>query len=78
MEYRTLATLIRESVALPLGDPATPARLAACAGELGVPAAALADLLRLWTADGWLLPAALQDDAAASCYWTTPPEAQRC
>ena len=69
VDYQTIATLVRDSVSLAPNDPTSGTRLAARAAELGISEAAAAHLRRLWTAQGWLLPAALQDDAAAALMW---------
>lgn len=71
MDYQTIATLVRDSAALSPDDPASSTRLAVRAGELGVSPQAAAHLGRLWTAQGWLLPAALQHDAEAALMWYT-------
>lgn len=71
MDYQTIAMLVRDSAALSPDDPAAGTRLAARAAELGISPQAVAHLRRLWTAQGWLLPTALQHDAEAALMWYT-------
>jgi hypothetical protein len=69
VEYRAIATLVREFVATPPGDSVSCARLAARAAELGVPAAVVDGLRRVWTPRGWVSSQALQTDVAPAVIW---------
>lgn len=77
MDYHILATLIRDSATLSSDDPMADTHLAARAAELGVSVQATAHLRRLWTAQGWLPPGALQDDVATAVIWVNEGD-QEC
>lgn len=70
MEYHAIATLVRESTAMTPCDAAARARLAARASELGIAPAITADLLSLWSPEGWVRAEVLQADAADALVWT--------
>lgn len=69
MEYRALATLVRESAATPPNDDAVRTRLAARAAELGLSSEAVRQIQQLWTRQGWVSPSVLQADASRSRIW---------
>jgi hypothetical protein len=69
LEQYAIATLVRESIATPPGDPVACARLAARAADLGVPATVVDGLRRLCTPRGWVSSRALQADVAPAVIW---------
>lgn len=69
MEYRAVASLVREPIADPPNAACARARLTARAAELGVPSAVVDDLHRLWTRRGWLSPDILQTDVEPAVIW---------
>lgn len=69
MEYRAIATLVRESIATPPCTPAAQARLVERAAELRLPSAVPNDITRLWSDRGWKPSSELRDDAAIALVW---------
>lgn len=69
VSYLGIATLVRDSAARPPDGPDGRVRLLERAAALGVAPEVAADLLSLWSPDGWRAPAQLLADVADALIW---------